>query len=498
MFHKSVFKQCVRSNGMLWIVFTLIACLMQFFIMASYDAAAFSSISSAASGTILESFTSNLNSFLGTLEYFYTMVAILLPMVYTILSSTNLIVGEVDSGSMAYTLSTPIRRSAVVFTKAAYMIGSVALMFVIIALSGLGSAELTQHCVTDSHISDDVQAAAEAMDRTARYVKEHLYIIEEDPYAKKSGAQTRNMDEEAYGMYLEQAMLRDSYKAAAKQLTKDRKEFYKDYDGDDKDEIDKNFIEITQQELANDPSLMLSNREALAAGAEKMGLTVPAYKDYILELLDTPEDAEKAENTEKQTGDEEVPEEAAAVTDEGELFQLALSAAATELDMEASELADNLIWMKEDAAMTAQMAATGASRAVINQMINEAMVSQALSSDESIDFDMEVYLWLNFGCFLLILAFSAIGFFASCTFNRTGKAMVLGGGLPFLFFLFNLMQKMGDNLENFKYFTITTFYDTGAILALEDFAPGLLILTGISIVLYSAGCIIFCKKDLPL
>ncbi len=473
MFHKSVFKQCVRSNGMLWIVFTLIACLMQFFIMASYDAAAFSSISSAASGTILESFTSNLNSFLGTLEYFYTMVAILLPMVYTILSSTNLIVGEVDSGS-------------------------VALMFVIIALSGLGSAELTQHCVTDSHISDDVQAAAEAMDRTARYVKEHLYIIEEDPYAKKSGAQTRNMDEEAYGMYLEQAMLRDSYKAAAKQLTKDRKEFYKDYDGDDKDEIDKDFIEITQQELANDPSLMLSNREALAAGAEKMGLTVPAYKDYILELLDTPEDAEKAENTEKQTGDEEVPEEAAAVTDEGELFQLALSAAATELDMEASELADNLIWMKEDAAMTAQMAATGASRAVINQMINEAMVSQALSSDESIDFDMEVYLWLNFGCFLLILAFSAIGFFASCTFNRTGKAMVLGGGLPFLFFLFNLMQKMGDNLENFKYFTITTFYDTGAILALEDFAPGLLILTGISIVLYSAGCIIFCKKDLPL
>lgn len=83
MLSKSVFKQCVRSNGKLWIVFTLIACLMQFFIMSSYDAAAFSSISSATSGTILEGIASNFNSFLGTLEYFYTMVAILLPMVYT-------------------------------------------------------------------------------------------------------------------------------------------------------------------------------------------------------------------------------------------------------------------------------------------------------------------------------------------------------------------------------------------------------------------------------
>lgn len=42
-----------------------------------------------------------------------------------IMASNNLISGQVDSGSMAYVLSTSTKRRTVVFTQAGYLIGSV-------------------------------------------------------------------------------------------------------------------------------------------------------------------------------------------------------------------------------------------------------------------------------------------------------------------------------------------------------------------------------------
>lgn len=487
MLNKSIFKQCIRSNGKLWLVFTIISCFMLYFIMASFDASAFASLSTAMEGTNLEGIASNLGSFMGTMETFYTIVAVMLAMVYTIITASSLIVGEVDSGSMAYTLSTPTRRITVVLTKAVYMISALALMFAIITGAGIGFAEQTQHCISDSTITADVEAASDAMNRKPSYVRQHLYMIQDDKYALQSGADAREMDTESYKLYLDEAMLRDSYKAAAKEVTKAREDYYEDYDDED-DEIDDDFIEITWEELQENPSLMLDNKDALAAGAVPMGMTVTEYKAYIQNLIS--EDEQLTEEDAASVAEEE--EQAT------EMFTLAMSAAAKALDTDTADLSENLIWMKEESAMEAEIAATGLSEEQLNAMINQAMVSQALSSDESVDFDIEAYVWLNIGCFLLILAFSAIGFFASCLFNRSGKAMVLGAGLPFAFFLFSIMEQMSENLENFKYFTITTLYDTSAIIAMDEFAVGLIILSAISVILYTAGCTIFCKKDLPL
>ena len=60
------------------------------------------------------------------------------------------------------------------------------------------------------------------------------------------------------------------------------------------------------------------------------------------------------------------------------------------------------------------------------------------------------------------------------------------------------MTTMSENLEDMKYLTITTLFNTEEILVLGDFGIGLGVLAGISVVLYTAGSIIFCKKDLPL
>lgn len=60
---------------------------------------------------------------------FFKMAGLLLPIIYMIMASNNLIAGQVDSGSMAYVLSTSTKRRQVVFTQAVFLISSLFLMF---------------------------------------------------------------------------------------------------------------------------------------------------------------------------------------------------------------------------------------------------------------------------------------------------------------------------------------------------------------------------------
>lgn len=477
MINKAIFKQCVRSNGPIWLIFTLVTCLVLGLVIWSYDADTFSSVANAAEGTQFEEVASSVTTFLGTLESFYKTVATLLGMVYVIIAANNLVASEVDSGSMAYTLSTPIERSTVVITKMAYMVGSVVLMCLIVSVSGLACSELMQGCVTDSAVTEDVKAAAEALDRSESYVREHLYVIKDDSRALKAGADERDMDEDSYSLYLDKAMLRQSYKKAAKELTDERKDLY-----EDDDDMEDEDIEITWEELEEDPSLMLGSLDSLKKGAVCMNMSATEYRDYI-ELMTAP-----VEEAEGGLSDKE----------QETLFYTAVLAAATELGMDTATLTDNLLLMKDSRAMAAEMQATGLTEDMLVAMINETVAATALDEDDSIDFDLETYIWLNVGCCLVILAFSAIGFFSSCYFNLSKYAMALGGGLPFAFYVISIVQKMGENLEDLKYITITTLYDTEEILKLGDFEPGLAALAGIAVILYAAGCVIFCKKDLPL
>lgn len=492
MFSKPIFKQCIRSHGKIWAMFTFIMCLILSICTWSFDPGAFGAVADAVEGTAFADAASNFTSFLGSLESYYKMIAVLLGMVYVIITSTNLVVDEVDSGSMAYTLSTPVRRSSVVITKMIYMIGSVILMFAIQAGVGLGAAELFQHCVSDTVITDDVKDAADALNRKERYVSDHLYVIKEDENALKAGADAREMDVDSYTLYLDKAMLRKSFKAAAKELTDERKDIYKDDDDMDKDDI-----EITWEELEEDPSLILTCDDAMKEGASYMDMTASEYKTFIKNMIaEESAETEVEEEDIEETGetDQEEPEE----IDMELAFKNAIEAAAKELGTDSVTLADNMLWMKDKDAMAAAIKTTGLSEGALTGMINEALATSALNEDYSVDFDMETYIWLNIGCCLLILAFSAIGFFASCLFNRSKNAMAIGGGLPFAFFIISIIVEMSENLENLKYITLTTLFDTQEILALGDFGVGLAVLAGIAAVLYTAGCVIFTKKDLPL
>ena len=78
---------------------------------------------------------------------FYKLAGLLLPIIYMIMASNNLIAGQVDSGSMAYVLSTSTKRSTVVFTQAVYLVGSLLAMFALTTVTG---------CVCLSIVTEDV------------------------------------------------------------------------------------------------------------------------------------------------------------------------------------------------------------------------------------------------------------------------------------------------------------------------------------------------------
>lgn len=61
---------------------------------------------------------------------FFKMAGLLLPIIYIIMASNNLVSGQVDSGSMAYVLSTSTKRQQVTFTQACYLISSLFAMIV--------------------------------------------------------------------------------------------------------------------------------------------------------------------------------------------------------------------------------------------------------------------------------------------------------------------------------------------------------------------------------
>lgn len=59
----------------------------------------------------------------------FRIAGLLLPMVYVIMTSNNLLAGQVDSGSLAFVLSTPIKRKKVALTQMAFLLVSLVCMY---------------------------------------------------------------------------------------------------------------------------------------------------------------------------------------------------------------------------------------------------------------------------------------------------------------------------------------------------------------------------------
>jgi ABC-2 type transport system permease protein len=73
---------------------------------------------------------------------YYNFIAILFPMIYIIVVGNRLIAKHIDSGSMAYLLSTPNSRLKIVKTQALYFLTSITLIFFIVTVYGIFISEI--------------------------------------------------------------------------------------------------------------------------------------------------------------------------------------------------------------------------------------------------------------------------------------------------------------------------------------------------------------------
>ena len=147
MFSFPLFKQTVKSNSVIWGAMTLVMTVLciQF---AALDMT---------------------QSMLFTI--FYGMMTTILPGIYVLVTANKLLSSQVDSGSMAYVLSTPTRRSTVVFTQMIYLTGSLLVMFAVetvghlivnnatpIALAKLGYPKLAGNLTTTMILQVNISA----------------------------------------------------------------------------------------------------------------------------------------------------------------------------------------------------------------------------------------------------------------------------------------------------------------------------------------------------
>ena len=65
---------------------------------------------------------------------FYRIAGLLLPMVFVIMTANSLLAGQVDSGSMAYVLSTPTKRRTVAVTQMVYLLVALFAMFALLTI----------------------------------------------------------------------------------------------------------------------------------------------------------------------------------------------------------------------------------------------------------------------------------------------------------------------------------------------------------------------------
>lgn len=112
-------------------------------------------------------------------------------------------------------------------------------------------------------------------------------------------------------------------------------------------------------------------------------------------------------------------------------------------------------------------------------------------------------LQVNLSALMVCIAMAGACFLFSGIFNASKFSIGFSGTFVGVTVLANMMAMFGklgvSGLDNFKYFTICSFYDYESILhGVNDWVLKMIFPIGIAVVTYVIGSIWFCKKDLPL
>ena len=144
MFDKSLFIHLIKTNLKIFIIIAGALSLLIGIVMSIFTPETMDEITKASMDTHINPLgdISTLIAFVAN-QYFGNF-ALIFAMIYSIIIGNKLIADQVDKGSMAYHLSTPITRTQYTFTSAIYFVSSLLVMFGLVFVVGYGVAELVQ------------------------------------------------------------------------------------------------------------------------------------------------------------------------------------------------------------------------------------------------------------------------------------------------------------------------------------------------------------------
>lgn len=155
------FRQLAKSNLKFLCAFTLVLCVFLVVMTNVFTPQAVTDLQSAAEGTIASHILTGNGTLIGFMSNsFYALMAIVFPMVYSIMVGNRMIAERIDRGNMAGFLSTPVTRVQIAGSSAVYFILSLAVMWGISSAAGSISANAFQPDALDVDIFLTLNAGA--------------------------------------------------------------------------------------------------------------------------------------------------------------------------------------------------------------------------------------------------------------------------------------------------------------------------------------------------
>lgn len=146
----TLLKRSAKANLKYFMVFTLILCVFLVVMCAVFTPQSVHDLETVTEGTALGHIFGNNGTLISFMSNsFYALMAIVFPMVYSIMVGNRLIAEKVDRGSMACYLSTPVGRNCITFTSAFFFVLSLIFMWVIASGVGIAAAEYFQKGALD-------------------------------------------------------------------------------------------------------------------------------------------------------------------------------------------------------------------------------------------------------------------------------------------------------------------------------------------------------------
>ena len=148
MINFSLFKATAKSSLIIFIIFLAIL-LMYMSVMISMfnpdDVDVINQLTETMPQGIMDAFgygqaATSLITFMSL--YYYGFIALIFPMIYSIILANRLVASHIDRGSMAYLLATPNARFKIITTQALFIATSVTVLWILNSAAGIAISEI--------------------------------------------------------------------------------------------------------------------------------------------------------------------------------------------------------------------------------------------------------------------------------------------------------------------------------------------------------------------